>query len=199
MLTSRKARPLDRTIGLLRDARLIIIATEGEKTEEQYFSIFNDTRVQVRVLPSKNGKSSPKHVMENALEFKEDFDLDGDDELWIAIDVDNWPAKALSKIARLAITKKIGLAISNPCFETWLALHFDVDLPDPCTPATLEAHLRQCLGSYNKSNLQLDHFRSRVKVALAKAKALDVRTNERWPKQPGSRIYRLVASITRVR
>jgi len=39
-LRYRKKRPIEREVGVLRDARLIIIATEGEKTEKQYFSIF---------------------------------------------------------------------------------------------------------------------------------------------------------------
>lgn len=42
-LTTRRKRPLDRRTRPEphRDARLFVIATEGEKTEKQYFSMFH--------------------------------------------------------------------------------------------------------------------------------------------------------------
>ena len=46
-MTSRRKRPLDHAIPHQRDTRLIIIATEGEKTERQYFSMFRNVRVRV--------------------------------------------------------------------------------------------------------------------------------------------------------
>ena len=63
--TSRKKRPLDRSSNPMRDARLIIIATEGRKTEEQYFRLFRSRRVQIIVLPTgKDNRSSPLDVLE---------------------------------------------------------------------------------------------------------------------------------------
>lgn len=63
-LTSRKKRPLDRTVEHVRDCRLIIIAAEGRHTEKQYFSLFHNPRVQVKVLSTEDdGCSAPNHVL----------------------------------------------------------------------------------------------------------------------------------------
>ena len=68
-LTSRQKRPFDRKIPSLRDARLIIIAAEGQETEKQYFKseLFQSSKVHVIVLPPKDGRSAPKHVGPPAL------------------------------------------------------------------------------------------------------------------------------------
>ena len=64
-LTSRRKRPLDRDVPHLRDTRLIIIASEGEKTEKQYFEsgLFGNRRVQVKVLETQDGRSAPNWVL----------------------------------------------------------------------------------------------------------------------------------------
>ena len=76
-LTSRRPRPLDRRIPHLRDTRLVIIATEGECTEKQYFSIFErkSTRVQVRVLETTQGMSAPKHVLDRLRRYRREYEL----------------------------------------------------------------------------------------------------------------------------
>ena len=55
---------------------------------------------------------------------KKDFALEKDDELWVMIDVDRWNKSTLQEIAKEARQKGYRLAISNPCFELWLLLHF---------------------------------------------------------------------------
>jgi len=136
-LTSRKKRPLDRSIPCLRDTRLIIIATEGEKTEKQYFEspLFQCTRVQVHVLETQNGLSSPGHVISRLKDFAQEHNLMAGDQLWAVVDKDRWPDKSLARICQqLAQMKKYqgGCAISNPRFELWLYLHHgDWDVQKP--------------------------------------------------------------------
>ena len=73
----------------VRDARLFIVATEGEKTEEQYLSVFENSRVHVRVLSTgPDGKSAAKHVLERMTDFEDDYDLGPDDERWLMFDID---------------------------------------------------------------------------------------------------------------
>ncbi|OAP35163.1 hypothetical protein AU381_25770 [Sinorhizobium glycinis] len=194
-LTSRKKRPLDRTVETLRDARLIIIATEGSLTEKIYFESFRFTNVQVRVIPSENGKSSPQHVLENAKVYKETFDLGDGDELWLVIDVDRWPAATLSEVAAVTTAKKIGLAVSNPSFELWLALHLDVELPEPVSNEGLITHLRSQLGSYNKHKYDCGAILNGLDRAIERASGLDTSPQHRWPQSVGSRCYKIIQSI----
>ena len=48
-----------------------------------------------------------------------------DDSLWLMFDIDRWGEKNISEICRQARQKQYQLAISNPCFEVWLYLHFN--------------------------------------------------------------------------
>ncbi len=194
-LTSRRKRPLDRTVGTLRDAKLIIIATEGSLTEKIYFESFRLTNVQVRVLPSEDGRSSPQHVLGNAQDYKNTYQLGDGDELWLVIDVDRWPQPTLSDVAASATAERIGLAVSNPSFEIWLALHLEADLPEPLSNEDLVTHLRAQLGSYNKHRYDCGGILNGVDQAVERAIHLDSSPQHRWPQNPGSRCYRIIQSI----
>jgi hypothetical protein len=195
-LTSRRKRPLDHTVAHLRDTRLIIIAAEGEKTETQYFSMFRNLRVQVKVLHTEGGHSSPKHVFERLAEYKKTYDVKGDDELWLVIDVDRWTQKMLSDIAAGCLQKGFGLAVSNPCFEIWLYLHCgDIATGSTLTTQQLEQMLKDTLGSFNKVNLDLDQYRDHVQEAVDRAVALDTTPDERWPSTAGTHVYKVTKAI----
>lgn len=195
-LTSRRKRPLDHTVDHLRDTRLIIIAAEGEKTEKQYFSMFRNLRVQVKVLHTEGGHSSPKHVFERLAEYKKTYDVKGDDQLWLVIDVDRWTPQMLSDIATGCLQKTFGLAVSNPCFEIWLYLHRgDIAPGSSLTKQQLEQRLKDTLGTFNKSNLNLDHYRDHVQDAIDRAIDLDTAPNDRWPSTAGTHVYKVASAI----
>ena len=92
-LTGRKARPLNRKISHVKDTRLIIIATEGTETEKQYFEIFKKRRVQVVIIPTPDNRSAPDHVLSRLDRYAEDYDIGGEDELWLMVDTDRWGEK----------------------------------------------------------------------------------------------------------
>lgn len=77
-LTSRRKRPIDRRSKPVphRDARLFIIATEGRKTERQYFSMFGNRRCQVHVITNKDNKSAPAYILDQLKVFKRDKEKD---------------------------------------------------------------------------------------------------------------------------
>ena len=85
-LTHRKKRPIDRNLEVVGDTRLLIIATEGRKTEKQQF---RNRRVQVKVIPTgEDNKSSPEYILRRLKYFRQEYDLKPNDELWLMIDVD---------------------------------------------------------------------------------------------------------------
>ena len=194
-LTSRKRRPLNRTITHLRDTKLFIIATEGEKTEKQYFEMFRNPRAQVKVIPTQEGKSAPEYVLERLKEFHREYQLTKTDELWLMIDVDRWQEVKLSQIAAIAIQKGYYLAVSNPCFELWLCLHLSEANQLGLTCRDLEAFLRNHSGSYNKANLRPEVYLLGVNDALRRAKELHSNDQERWPTQTGSHVYKIVEKL----
>lgn len=198
--TSRKERPLDRSVSPVRDARLIIIATEGRLTEKQYFTLFCSRRVQIKTLPtSDDGHSSPQHVLDRLNAFKDEYNFGHNDEFWLMVDVDRWGDKKLAEVTQEALGKGYKLSISNPCFEVWLLCHFQ-------KPSSAEIQncdgitgvLRTALGgSYNKSNLNVASFSDRISVAIENAKTSDpdLDPSARWPSDIGTHVYKVVDLI----
>ena len=196
-LTSRKKRPLNRKIPSLRDATLIIIATEGEKTEKQYFDgLFKSTKVQVIVLPTVDHRSAPKYVYGRLYDFKKEYDLDKNDELWLMIDIDRWKTDEISIIANNSLKKGFNLAVSNPCFELWLYLHHsELSKLEKYECDYFASQLKILLGSYNKSNININMFRGKEKTAIGRAKKLHKNPDEKWPSSTGTHVYKVVEKI----
>ena len=80
-----------------RDVRLIVIASEGKDTERIYFKAlaheYANPRVHVHILERSEEEqncSSPEHVLRQLNNYKSQYDLEADDELWLVIDKDKW-------------------------------------------------------------------------------------------------------------
>ncbi len=181
----------------VRDARIFVIAVEGEKTEARYFSLFRGSRVHVEVLPAgPEGLSAPKQVLERLVKFEERFDLGEDDERWLVIDVDRQRGQFLDEATQVARESGYGLAISNPCFELWLLLHFqEAETADTDCDAVIE-RLRPHTGGHNKPRIRLDLYTSySIQAAIVRAKALEGERDTRWPVFPGTHVFKVVENL----
>jgi len=177
-----------------RDAKLFIVATEGKETEKQYFGMFKSSRIKVEILATtEDGKSAPEYVLERLDKFKERYDLSKDDMLWLVSDVDRWRDKKLSSVCSQARQKGYNLAISNPCFEVWLTLHFeDINTQEDKDCDEFKKRLRIILGSYNGSKLDISAYKPKIKDAVNRAKNLHPSSQQDWPPTLGTHVYRLV-------
>lgn len=197
-----------------RDAKSIVIASEGTKTEPAYFESlaldenYRNPRIKVEVIRRNNTKSSPAHVMKELDRIRKQFAQHKGDELWLVLDRDKWTEGELSNVVQQVEQKAYSLADSNPCFEIWLLLHrtsldeYDEDgLTDLMqnkrqgNRTRLERELVELHGSYYKSSLNTSHYIPFVTIAIANAKLADTRPTDRWLNQIGSRVYRLAQSI----
>lgn len=199
-LTSRHKRPLNHNIPHLKDTRLIIIAAEGTKTEKHYFEsdLFRCPRVQVKVLETDDNRSAPNYVLSRLKKFAVETDLQADDQLWLMVDKDRWPDKLLAEVCAHAFkgrTLRIRLAVSNPCFEFWLYLHNADWAGDTISSVDMVHKIRKLLGSYNKSNIDIEQFRQGVADATVRAKSMDTLPTGRWPHNPGTHVYKVVEEI----
>jgi hypothetical protein len=182
-----------------RDARLFIVATEGKETEKQYFGMFGSSRIKVEVLSTgEDNKSAPNYILERLNIFKDKYDLNDDDMLWLVIDVDRWGDKKLSEVCREAKQKGYHLAVSNPCFEVWLYLHLDDLNAEDRTGGDFEKRIREILGSYNKSNLDLSKYQQTIHDAVNRAKQLHPNPSQNWPPSIGSHVYKLVEILLEI-
>lgn len=198
-MTTRIRRPLKRETGQLRDASLLVIATEGAMTEPQYFRgcFEQNSRLVVVVLPTEDGQSAPRHVAKRLRDYMKNLDRQPSDQFWLVLDTDRFPALQLSEVATEAKKSRVALAVSCPGFELWLYLHV-ADPPEKMlrmNTDSIKGELRALLGSYNPSNLNPAVFKPSIHDAIRRAKRLDVHPTDRWPNQLGTRVYLLVEAI----
>lgn len=203
-----------------RDARLVVIASEGKDTERIYFKAlakeYANPRVHVHVLErseDEKNNSSPEHVLKQLNDYKTQYALEADDELWLVVDKDSWTDGMLSRVAAVcAKDAAMNMALSNPCFELWLLLHLED--ATSLTPEEykmwlenrrksknadpyLKVRLRQKLGSYHESSYDAPALVVNVETAIERARRLDKGPDDRWPQTLGTRVYLLAESVVR--
>ena len=174
----RKKRPIHRETGVLRDASLIVIASEDRYAVQQYFDLLQSPRIKFRVLSAEDGESSPQHVLSRLDQFRLEFDLDGKDKLWFVCDADHWAESDhisnLTRIRQECRTKEIGFAMASPCFELWLLLHFEaVARGERLTCTEAENRLKNTVGNYSKKRIfDLPIDIGRIRSAIERSEAL---------------------------
>lgn len=201
-----------------RDARLIVIASEGKDTERIYFKAlakeYTNPRVHVHILErsvDEQNNSSPEYVLKQLNDYKSQYELEADDELWLVVDKDRWTEAMLSRVATECSQEvAMHMALSNPCFELWLLLHIeDAALLTPeeqmlwmenrrkskNADPYLKVRLRQKMGSYYESSYDALSLIAHVEDAIERARALDENPNDRWPQTLGTRVYLLAESV----
>ena len=201
-----------------RDARLIVIAAEGKDTERIYFKAlakeYTNPRVHVHILERHDDEinnSSPEHVLKQLDDYKNQYELEADDELWLVVDRDRWTDAMLSRVATAcAQDGYMRMALSNPCIELWLLLHLvDVTALPPAEQQLwmenrrkskhadpyLKVRLRQELGAYHESNYDAQMLVGHVETAIKRARFLDKNPADRWPQTLGTRVYLLAESV----
>jgi hypothetical protein len=209
---ARERRDFNRISGI-KDPALVVIATEGEKTEQQYFEgvktkcIENASKIKLEILPPRlKGNSAPKQVLEQLNQYKKKYGLNSHDELCMVIDRDkqSWSEAELSTIAQQCAQKQFLLALSNPAFEIWLLLHLkDINDYSPEEKTTLlenksqslKNELKTLLPCFNPNKLKIDQFWDFIPTAIERAQTLDVVPQDRWPNTLGTRIYLVMKKI----
>ena len=193
-----------------RDARLIVIACEGAVTEPEYFDavrrqlIPQPSRLHIEILKNEDNKSAPEYISKALDTYSKRYSLQDTDELWIVIDYDRWGERKLSQESARAVQKNYFMAVSRPCFEFWLLLHF-ID-PDELTDelvADLEKRgckaaksmLKKLLTTKPPGVRKVELYMPKTPYAIELAKKLDTDPEYRWPNSVVSRVYRLMESV----
>ncbi|TDC00851.1 RloB domain-containing protein [Micromonospora fluostatini] len=121
-----KAKDLRRSVARRPERRTIVIFCEGEASEPDYINalkrlpeVRDNTAIRIEVDPEQG---APITLVERAVARGEDDEVD---ECWCVFDVE-WPQNhpRLDEAIRLAERHGVKVAVSNPCFELWLILHF---------------------------------------------------------------------------
>ena len=129
---SAGGRTLKRRVAVRQPRKTFVIFCEGERTEPEYLhalkrksSVRDVAAVDIRVETGHGGV--PLTLVSMAADahsraISEEAEID---EFWCVFDVE-WPVNHanLKEAIDQAHRNEIAVAISNPCFELWLILHF---------------------------------------------------------------------------
>lgn len=184
MARGRDDRSLQRRGPVREPLPRILIVCEGKVTERQYIDGFRVaqgiTTVRVEVV-SPGG--DPQALVERAIGIRDasrrearrarDANL-AYDEAWCVIDVDQHAR--LETARRLAHDAGIQLAVSNPCFELWLLLHF-ADYRAHVNADRAMNLLRKHLDGYDK-HLRYADLAPGYEAAVRRARILEAQHRE---------------------
>lgn len=195
---------------------VVLIVTEGFKTEPKYFDSFRNrqTNIDIQVVSGGAGPGTDyASLVRKAAAYMEKNGLSArnGDQLWIVADADvnyNVPDPVTAKSRQLEAAKKtaakhgIQIALSNPCFEVWFLLHFKYSsgyLQD--YPAVL-TQLRNYLPDYEKNVDITAALMEHTEQAVQNAEKLETYHTENGHTDlccievnPYTGVYKLVDSI----
>lgn len=181
----RDSRSFRRRPGQKRPRSITLIVCEGE-TEQEYFEIarihYGLTNAEVIIADNTIG-SAPKSVVECAE--RRSKEPGGYDKIYCVFDRDGHTSfgEAREKLKGMARRKKkplpIDEAISIPCFEVWVLLHFEkTDAPfENCE--TVIDRVRTHLPGYEKANAVIaKQLFAKVGTAMGNAAWLEARAGD---------------------
>lgn len=190
-------RKFQRPLGQRRYRKLFVIATEGVKTEPQYFSIFNNHHAIIRLHCLRGSHASaPLHVLKRMQDYLKKYGMSVTDEAWLVIDKDQWTDQQLSQLhAWSESCQQYGLAVSNPKFEYWLLLHFE-DGNGIASSSDCTDRLRRHLPYYDKGIEIHQISPARIDEAIERARRRDNPPCTDWPRLPSNTtVYKLIENI----
>jgi hypothetical protein len=178
-----------------------LIACEGTVTEPHYFSEMRRLQRSPIELEIIEG-GTPKTIVERAVERKKEAEWRAQrqrddnllfDEIWCVFDVDTHPF--LPEAKQQARDNGISVAISNPCFELWILLHFQ-EQHAHIERGAVQRLCREHLPDYKKRP-PCDRLAPRCAEAMHRAAELDQWHGTRGTtgENPSTGVYRLVDRI----
>ncbi len=183
----------------------VLIVCEGEKTEPNYFKgciqfyKLNTANVEI----DGTSGSSPKSVYERAVELRKVEDKKGDsyNRVYCVFDKDTHETYN-ETVERISKFKPRGIlydAVSVPCFEYWLLLHFKYTTKPYAATGNLSVgdavlkELKEVMPEYEKSDANIfNSLSSKIEIAKTNAaKSLEDAKNN-GTDNPSTNIHDLI-------
>ena len=202
----RSPKPLRRTTGIRPPRKTLLVFCEGARTEPEYLealrrepAVRETASVDIRIDADSAG-FTPLGLVRRAIAARarahaEDSEID---EVWCVFDVE-WPKNhpGLLEAEKLADSHGINLAVSNPCFEVWLVLHFAGQ--EGWLDNVGARKLRRKYDSRADKGLDPDRYMPHRQVAADRAARLEQRHSQDgtvFPHDnPSSGMHRLISSV----
>lgn len=167
MARVRREIPAGRRARQIRhlDKRILVVCG-SRRTEKQYLEGLRDSArksniaIKIRIEPS-----DPMAVVSAAVDFR-DADRDAFDECWVVLDVDEFD---IPPVLEYAAAEDIRVALSNPCFEYWLLLHFCEFHKHVASYKAMEPVLKKYVPGYDKARIDFQRYKPHVLDAVERS------------------------------
>jgi hypothetical protein len=154
---------------------VLLLSLEDEESARIYFTELGRLhRDRISVVFARHLGTDPENVVEAARRTAEATPAD---EVWCVFDTEGPQHPARAPQARRALARARDLAyhcaVSNPCFEYWLLLHFVNSVRSYPECKVVARELREHVPNYDKGRLRFDDFRERIGDAQQRARNND--------------------------
>lgn len=169
----------------------VLIVCGAKETEPAYFTGLKSHRRNpaISVKVKEKGGTDPEGVVHYATKLRGFRDYD---EVWCVVDVDEYD---LDGAVRLAKQEAVNLAVSNPCFEYWLLLHFEECTAPMSRYADVKPKLVKHVPAYDKTALKFGDFVEGVDLAVRRAKQSCPELGTARSRNPATGVWRLVEAV----
>ncbi|MCC6907804.1 MAG: RloB domain-containing protein [Phycisphaerales bacterium] len=155
----------------------IVLIFEDSRSAPNYFEAlrtFRQISNRSIIVDYDESVTDPHSVVKRAVQYRQEmieehsFSKDDGDQTWVVIDVDRH--ERIHEAIQLAESQGIGVAVSNPCFEFWILLHFE-----ECAPAIADCselirkHLRKHIPKYEKGTAKFSEIVAMAPQACERA------------------------------
>jgi len=194
-----RAKELRRRTAIRPERKTVVVFCEGEASEPDYINalkrlphVRNNTSVSIEIVTDP---AVPMTLVRWAIDRAREDEVD---ECWCVFDVE-WPQNHPNLKQAISLAKEHGirLAVSNPCFELWLILHFE-NRTAFINTCDAERRSRKLDGRTGK-RIEADRYMPLRGVAAQHAAALASRHERNgtlFPRDnPSSSVHDLLATI----
>jgi len=191
----------------IRDPKRVFIFCEDSKKEPQYYEEYSEyyriDQAKVTIVRRANSTlSSPSHIVNEIRDYKKDLrkkygQLVSRFEFWMVVDFDKWGGN-LQEAISACHNNKFKTAISKPCFEIWLLLHYDDLAKTNGRTLTSKKSINTKLIKYNLSGDNKKDYFGRTKEAIENAKRLDDNKEGAVTNGVGTKVFLLIEELNKL-
>lgn len=185
-----------------KPGNLVFIVCEGAKTEPTYFKYLKRRwRAHGITICGEECGSDPRSVVAFAVRAKKDRIRDAKrggplayDQVWCVFDRDHHAN--IDQALDMAQAHDIRIALSTPCFEVWLILHFSYSTMPYNDCADVIGHLNGHLESpYDKSAMPMTELFPFLDTAVTNARRLRANNKATETDNPLTDVDKLIEEI----
>ena len=144
---------------------------EGKVTEREYFGGLRSMH-RLPALQVEGPYPSPPDLVQAAVKRRDSALSDPYDVIWCVFDVEYPVRVRLEESLAIAKEERFKIALSNPCFELWLILHFKDCSSQLSTAAACK--MAEELKGYTNKHIDFSMFADKIDAAMERSQMLNV-------------------------